>query len=194
MADYKAKSKIVEVFTFDDLVEYGRNNGANIVNGMPWCFKFHGHGVTHENDQHYLMCSHECGVLDIKPDSLIVRDGRNRIFITDVNSLNNEYEPINEVTDGYHTFNELYIHRHALFINVINAHQDKSFKTHRNDAGEQWEGWFIAGLNSRFGQITYHLPIAYWDSVNATEVDSNSDYDGHSAADVVERLLSLAAE
>lgn len=41
--------------TFDDLVEFGRQNGANIVNGMPWSFNYRGLPVTHENDDCYLI-------------------------------------------------------------------------------------------------------------------------------------------
>jgi hypothetical protein len=41
--------------TFDQLVQYGRDNGANIVNGMPWSFSFAGLPVTHENDRLYLV-------------------------------------------------------------------------------------------------------------------------------------------
>lgn len=40
-------------YTFDEFVQYGRDNGGNIVRGMPWSFKFHGIAVTHENDQCY---------------------------------------------------------------------------------------------------------------------------------------------
>ena len=38
-------------------------------------------------------------------------------------------------SDGYHTFNELYEHRHLLFITVLNAFNEKAFKTIRNQEG-----------------------------------------------------------
>lgn len=41
--------------TFEELIEYGRNNGANTVNGMPWSFNYNGVPVTHENDECYLI-------------------------------------------------------------------------------------------------------------------------------------------
>lgn len=44
------------IYTFDEFVQYGKDNGGNIVNGMPWHFTFHGFPVTHENDNHYLIC------------------------------------------------------------------------------------------------------------------------------------------
>lgn len=47
--------KLPKAFSFDDFVEYGKANGANIVNGMPWSFSFEGHPVTHENDRLYFV-------------------------------------------------------------------------------------------------------------------------------------------
>lgn len=44
-----------EFMSFNAFVQYGRDNGANIVNGMPWSFTFKGYGVTHENDKCYLL-------------------------------------------------------------------------------------------------------------------------------------------
>lgn len=44
-----------KTYTFEQFVEYGRYHGANIVNGMPWSFQFHGFPVSHENDEHYLI-------------------------------------------------------------------------------------------------------------------------------------------
>ncbi len=43
------------VITFDDFVQYGRDNGGNIVNGMPWSFTYKGRAVSHENDKCYLI-------------------------------------------------------------------------------------------------------------------------------------------
>ena len=99
---------------------------------------------------------------------------------------------MNDVSDGYHTFDELYLHRHVLFINVVLSHRDMAFKTWKNDRGEKWEGWFILGLNTQYGQITYHLPESYWGNVLVNEVECNSDYDGHSGDDVLARLLLLS--
>lgn len=98
------------------------------------------------------------------------------------------------ISDGYHTFNELYEHRHALYLNVVNTHRDMAFKTLRNSAGEAWDGWFILGMNTPYGQISYHLPMVYWDKADVREIERNDDYDGHTAQDTVERLLALAGD
>jgi hypothetical protein len=41
--------------TFHEFVQHGKDNGANIVNGMPWSWQINGKAVTHENDNRYLV-------------------------------------------------------------------------------------------------------------------------------------------
>jgi len=96
-----------------------------------------------------------------------------------------------KISDGYHTFDELYEHRHILFINVLKAHQHAAFKTWLNDKKEAWEGWFICGMNTTYGQITYHLPEKYWSMLDVREVEYNHDYDGHTSSDALCRLEKL---
>lgn len=98
---------------------------------------------------------------------------------------------VSQVSDGYHTFEELYEHRHLLFINLMTAYEYCAYKTRRNDKGEEIKGWFIAGLDLSSGQITYHLPEKYWEQLTVTEYDSNLQYDGHSSQDVLQRLNNL---
>jgi hypothetical protein len=65
--------------SFSDFVEYGRNNGANIVNGMPWSFEFEGYPVTHENDSCYLI-----GNQKFTPDVfMVVTPKKKLIFMRD---------------------------------------------------------------------------------------------------------------
>lgn len=57
MKQYKDKKDghAVSAMTFDEFIEYGKANGGNINNGMPWSFKIGDRGVTHENDERYLV-------------------------------------------------------------------------------------------------------------------------------------------
>lgn len=64
----------MEAITFDQLVEYGINNGANIVNGMPWSFNYKGYPVTHENDKLYLICANKEIIRFSIEDTLISND------------------------------------------------------------------------------------------------------------------------
>jgi hypothetical protein len=77
MAKYKHKPFKVEAISFQEFIEYGKNNGANIVNGMPWSFKYKGLPVTHENDECYLIPA-EPGIhsLFTPKDMLVTTEGK----------------------------------------------------------------------------------------------------------------------
>lgn len=96
------------------------------------------------------------------------------------------------VSDGYHTFDELYLHRVRLFSTLMRAHSDKAWWSKKYSDGEVWEGWVLAGIDSPNGTLTYHLPdseIPYLPVER--ELEFSKEWDGHTAEDVIERLLSL---
>jgi hypothetical protein len=94
-----------------------------------------------------------------------------------------------ETSDGYHTFNELYEHRNALFSLVLRSYPRSSWKTRRGQDGEEMEGWFIGGMETEFGQVSYHLPDIWWDRLtDVKEIERNWGYDGHTSEDVLSRL------
>lgn len=95
------------------------------------------------------------------------------------------------VSDGYHTFQELYDHRYMLWILVLKHYQESAFKTYRDNDGVRIDGWFIAGMNTELGQLTYHLPEIYWNYVDAPEIPKNDGFDNHSSKDVLTRLAEL---
>jgi hypothetical protein len=104
-----------------------------------------------------------------------------------------------EVSDGYHTFNELYEHRYLLFCGMSTLAMRASFDkalycwkahTHWIDGKIEpvWDGWFIAGVELNKKMITYHLPLEYWDLFNGIEREQAPPHDGHTSQDVIERL------
>jgi len=97
-----------------------------------------------------------------------------------------------EISDGYHTFNELYEHRHALF-SVICA-TFNGWKSMLHEDGTMFEGWFIAGVMTPKGMATYHLPMDWWGRFKATIVRRAPKWDGHTAQQVPERIASLAGQ
>ena len=105
----------------------------------------------------------------------------------------------NLISDGYHTFGELYEHRIILFIALAKQLQKrKSFKlpiwkSRFHEDGVEWEGWFILGIGEKAGeQITYHLPSSKWDDCAfIPERGRAPKWDGHTANDVLERLQKL---
>jgi hypothetical protein len=96
----------------------------------------------------------------------------------------------NEVSDGYHTFGELYDHRCLLFTHLMWCYQDLSFASHWHSDGTVWDGWFIAGIKLDGGMITYHLPDKYENLLpSSVWVSKAPEWDGHTSSDVVNRLI-----
>jgi len=100
-------------------------------------------------------------------------------------------EVTGETSDGYHTFNELYEHRHALFIALLKAHPEKAWKSKKHRDGIMFDGWFIAGLETPDGQVTYHMPLHLWDDVEAEVIHVAQKWDGHTSNDVISRIKAL---
>lgn len=105
-----------------------------------------------------------------------------------------------ETSDGYHTFNELYEHRHALFI-ALSAEIDRPsvsvWMSKKHADGSEIEGWFIAGIRSAAGDISYHIPMRLWNACEksgARILSVAPKWDGHTSKDVIERLMRFATE
>jgi hypothetical protein len=108
---------------------------------------------------------------------------------------------IGSVSDGYHSFDELYDHRCLLFLAVQDLWCDTpgcddnrcawKSRWHHDDTG--FEGWFIAGLTLPQGQISYHIPEKFWDHCRARELERAPEWDGHTSQDVLERLRLFLA-
>lgn len=97
---------------------------------------------------------------------------------------------IGENHDGYHTFNELYEHRYALFLNLLKISKYPTWKSKLHSDGTMYANQFVAGIQLPTGLITYHLPIKYWEYIkNVYELDNAPEWDGHTSQDVVDRLL-----
>ncbi len=95
-----------------------------------------------------------------------------------------------EVSDGYHTFNELYEHRHMLFRALGRAHKGYAWKSQTHEDGSYFKGWFIAGICIPGGmEVSYHIPMRLWDAFNDfKELVTAPFWDGHTSKDVIERL------
>lgn len=112
-------------------------------------------------------------------------------FTTDPNTYDVavDLDDAGVVSDGYHTFNELYAHRIALFIALAKSHADISWKAIKHEDGTSMDGWFIAGMHLPTGDISYHLPDEVWDRLDLVEpLTKAPKWDGHTPADVVRRI------
>lgn len=96
------------------------------------------------------------------------------------------------LSDGYHSFNELYEHRMFLFAVISLQNQPHAWKSKLHHDGTMHDDYFITGINTPNGQFTYHYPMMYWDLFAVTELEKAPEWDGHTSVDV-NRLLSLGS-
>lgn len=100
-----------------------------------------------------------------------------------------------EVSDGFHTFNELYEHRNSLFIALCREiSNNPAYQTIK----QTWrkpirDGYFLMGINMEEGeQISYHLPASKWNETDFVDFEEEViKWDGHTSNDVLERLKTL---
>jgi len=106
-------------------------------------------------------------------------------------SLEEQCKVDGNTSDGYHTFNELYEHRHTMFSIICREYGGWKSKLHSDST--MMEGWFIAGVETPQGQATYHLPLAWWGRFTCREIEKAPEWDGHTPDDVLKRLASLSS-
>lgn len=98
------------------------------------------------------------------------------------------------VSDGYHTFNELYEYRmlyNAAFFNELAKNSDiKVCKSWRHSDGEECfgGGWFIVMAELPTGQISNHYEAEHWFLFKIPERETAFGYDGHTPQDAAQRL------
>lgn len=113
-------------------------------------------------------------------------------------------EDKSQISDGFHTFKELYEHRAALFIALAHCLSRTAWKSRCHADDTMYTGYFIAGINlPKWGRdvdgepvvmesspITYHLEDKYWDMLDVSVLRHAPTWDGHTPQDVVSRLLT----
>lgn len=102
-----------------------------------------------------------------------------------------EPEDKGEISDGYHTFNELYRYRmlyNAAFFNLLP--KEIVHKSKRHHDGEECfgGGWFIVMANLPTGQISNHYELKDWDLFQIPEKEVADEWDGHTPQEAADRL------
>ena len=101
-----------------------------------------------------------------------------------------------ETSDGYHTFNELYEHRHLLFAYMC-SNNSGAWKSKMHDDGPIFDDdgkWFVAGVDLPTKTITHHIPIEFWELFKCKILDRAPAWDGHTSKDVLVRLRNYLKE
>lgn len=109
-----------------------------------------------------------------------------------------------DVSDGYHTFKELYHFRaiyNAAFFNEVWRQSQvlgggrSDFNVHKSWRHYDGElcfggGWFIVMAQLPTGQISNHYPAEYWSMFNVPEAKRAAEWDGHNADDAAQRIVT----
>ena|SRR3990167_11204329 len=94
-----------------------------------------------------------------------------------------------DISDGYHTFEELYNHRCLLFVNLCLMDPHNAYWKPEPSFGE----WFCLYFELPKAQISYHIPNKYLPLVDGKiDRDDEHKFDGHTSDDVVARLYERA--
>lgn len=102
---------------------------------------------------------------------------------------------IDNFSDGYHTFNDLYEQRLILTATIVNLIPRRCWKTKRHEDGDECfgGGWFLVTIETPEGNYGYHYENKYWDLFKCKELEKAKHWDGYTDKDVG-RLLSLTKE
>ena len=99
-----------------------------------------------------------------------------------------------EVSDGYHTFNELYEYRllyNASFFNELakqNLYDVHKSKKHSDGEECFGGGQFVVMAELPTGQISNHYELKDWDLFQVPEKEKANKWDGHTPQDVAKRM------
>ena len=99
-----------------------------------------------------------------------------------------------QISDGYHTFAELYEHRHLLTCLLGSNINVAGWKSKRHEDGTMYPDSFIVGISvadSRFYDelVRYHMPLEFWDLFITYDIlDVAPRWDGATSSDYLNRI------
>lgn len=105
-------------------------------------------------------------------------------------------DDIGKLSDGFHTFNQLYYQNMILLATIVKQNKDKAWKSLRHEDGWLCFGngcsWFIVGIDTPEGSYTYCYEDKdnYFSLFDCEELEVAKHWDGNTEKDVT-RLLSL---
>lgn len=162
------------------------------------------HGATKEDAEHYFPELKESEDERIKREILDYINGfanlkDEKIPTEWLEWLEKQGEPEDkgEISDGYHTFNELYSYRmlyNAAFFNLLPKQLVHKSKRHHDGEECFGGGWFIVMANLPTGQISNHYELKDWDLFQIPEKEIADEWDGHTPQEAAERLHKYLLE
>ena len=105
---------------------------------------------------------------------------------------------VGQVSDGYHTFDQLYAMRMALTVALFNDWARRGLydvhksMRHHNNGLCFGGGWFIVCATLPAGQISFHYEVRHWTKFEVPAAErAHHAFDGHTDTDVIDRLTKL---
>ena len=201
---YTVSNEIYKVFTIEEFLEKFPYKVGNkvIINGDDSDF----HTITsmrwhNEEEQVYydLLTKEGYDMCSWEADEMIPYKEQKTIppyMDYDVKTSKKEtMEDKGNISDGYHTFNELYEYRLLYNASMFNelakqglydVHKSKLHSDGTIPFGD--ENWFIVQAELPTGQISNHYEIKDWNLFQVPVKEKANPYDGHSPQDVAKRL------
>ena len=94
------------------------------------------------------------------------------------------------VSDGSHTFDELYHHRAVLFSVICKSYPKNAWKSWKHADGTMFDDYFVVGITTSEGDYSYHYHKSYWEYFPVNELENAPEWDGHTPDDI-NRLFLL---
>lgn len=140
-------------------------------------------------------------LFDIKEEEDMMKGNQDKELMTGKEFLDMINNPVEEdkskISDGYHTFEELYNHRARLYMKlceIISRLGGDVWYSRTHSDGSYYHDWFILGIYQKEGfQITYHMRDDCLCEVSkfAKLLPTAPKWDGHTPEDVLERIKRL---
>lgn len=78
---------------------------------------------------------------------------------------------VNKISNGVHTYRELYDYCVGFFGIICNMNREVSWKSKVHSNGTIKDGYFIVGTETAEGQVTFECELCYWDSFDVIELE-----------------------
>ncbi len=100
---------------------------------------------------------------------------------------------IGEVSDGCHTFNELYRHRAMMFSVICSTHPNSAWKARKHQDGTMYSGMFLAGIHTPEGQAAYYFDMdPYWNLFRVPELRFAPELEDLKPEETLRRIRTIA--
>lgn len=201
VASEKHKYKLSDSFIAQWDYNHMKVQGINPLNGVHICEKEH----NKDNDIIPEFSIH--AVYNPNDDRPAERNFDIKIHTDYTNPVDTSIKifPNGKVSDGYHTFDELYYYRMLYNANMVNmlvllkVNYPKLYegfdviksKKHFDGQPCYGGGWFIVVIKTPWGQISNHYKLEHWDNFKCRATKRSWKWDNHDMKESTERMIRL---